>query len=133
MKLTTHSEYGLLALIYICRAKGKGHIPLSKIARVQKLPVKYMEHLMQAMCHAGYLSSLRGKSGGYQLMRPANKITIAEIIRLFDGPLAPTESVSTYFYKSTPIEKEKRLLGLMQKIRDYIVNTLENTTIADVL
>lgn len=131
MKLTTHSEYGLLALLYICRSRGKEYIPMSEIAEAQDLPIKYMEHLMQAMCRAGYLTSSRGKYGGYVLNRPADKITIAEIIRLFDGPLAPTESVSQYFYKSTPIEKEKKLLGLMRAIRDHIANKLEHTTMAD--
>ena len=133
MKLTTHSEYALLAILNIARSKDKGSIPLSKIALEQKLPVKYMEHLMQAMCRAGYLTSTRGKKGGYRLARPAGKISLAEIIRLFDGPLAPTESVSTYFYRSTPLSKEKKLLGVMQKIRDYIARSLETTTIADVL
>ena len=130
MKLTTHSEYGLLALIYICRSKDEGYIPLKKIAAGQRLPLKYMEHLMQAMCRAGYLTSSRGKQGGYLLNRPADKITIAEVVRLFDGPLAPTESVSRYFYKPTPIEKEKKLLGLMRDIRNQIAKKLEKTTVA---
>ncbi len=133
MKLTTHSEYALLAILNIARSKEMGYIPLSRIAKEQKLPVKYMEHLMQAMCRAGLLTSSRGKQGGYCLAKPARKISIAEIIRLFDGPLAPTESVSTYFYRTTPLSKEKKLLGLMQKIRDYIAKTLETATIADVL
>ncbi|MDD5226560.1 MAG: Rrf2 family transcriptional regulator [Candidatus Omnitrophica bacterium] len=133
MKLTTRSEYVFLAILSIARSKEKGYISLSKIAKEQKLPVKYMEQLMQTLCRSGYLSSSRGKEGGYRLAKPARKITLAEIIRLFDGPLAPTESVSTYFYRLTPLSKEKRLLGVMQKIRDYISDTLEKSTIADVL
>ena len=133
MKLTTHSEYGLLALLYICRSSKneKELIPLSEIAKAQKLPRKYMEHLMRAMCRNGYLVSGRGKNGGYRLSRPANTVSVAEIVRLFDGPLAPTGSVSRYFYKPTPIEKEKKLLGLMRDIRDLIAKKLENTTVAD--
>lgn len=131
MKLTTHSEYGLLALLYICRSRAKRPLPLSEIAEAQDLPVKYMEHLMQALCRAGFLNSTRGKYGGYVLGRPADQITVAEIVRLFDGALAPTGSVSKYFYKSTPIEKEKKLLTLMQEIRDQIAKRLERTTLAD--
>lgn len=133
MRLTTHSEYGLLALLYICRSKGRECVALSEIARKQNLPLKYMEHLMQALCRAGYLTSKRGKSGGYYLNRPASEVTVAEIVRLFDGPLAPTESVSKYFYRSTPIEKERKLLGLMREIRNYIAKKLEKTTIADMV
>ena len=133
MKLTTHSEYALLAIFNIARSKEKGYIPLSQIAQEQKLPVKYMEHLMRAMCQAGYLASSRGRNGGYRLAKPANKIVIAEIIRLFDGALAPTTSVSTYFYKPTPLSKEKKIIKLLQKIRDYISDMLETTTLEDVL
>jgi len=133
MKLTTHSEYALLAILNIARSKEKGCIPLSQIVKEQKLPAKYMEHLMRAMCRAGYLASSRGKQGGYRLAKSAGKITIAEIIRLFDGALAPTSSVSTYFYKPTPLSKEKKILGLMRKIRNYISDVLEATTLADVL
>jgi Rrf2 family transcriptional regulator, cysteine metabolism repressor len=61
------------------------------------------------------------------------KITLAEVIRLFDGALAPTESVSKYFYESTPIEKEKSLLKVFKNIRDYVSEKLEHTTIADVM
>jgi len=132
MRLTTYSEYGLLALLYICRSKEEGYIPLQKIAKEQKMPLKYLEHLMQTLCRNGYLTSRRGKNGGYRLNRPADQVTVAEIVRLFDGPLAATESVSEYFYKSTPIEKEKKLLGLFRDIRDYTAKKLEGTSLAEV-
>ena len=61
----------------------------------------------------------------------AASISLAEIIRLFDGALAPTESVSKYFYEPTPIEKEKGLVKVFRKIRDYVSDTLEGTTLAD--
>jgi len=133
MKLTTHSEYALLAILNIARSKETGYIPLSKIAKEQKLPTKYMEHLMRAMCRAGYLASSRGKQGGYRLAKPAGKITIAEIVRLFDGALAPTTSVSTYFFKPTPLSTEKKVIRLMQKIRDYVSDMLEATALTDIL
>jgi DNA-binding IscR family transcriptional regulator len=53
-------------------------------------------------------------------------------VRLFDGALAPTESVSKYFYESTPIEKEKKLMAVFKEVRDYIAEKMERTTLADV-
>jgi Rrf2 family protein len=76
---------------------------------------------------------VEGQHGGYRLARPARQISIAEVIRLFEGALAPTESVSKYFYESTPIEKERKLLKLFKGIRDYVSERLEHTTLADVL
>ena len=84
------------------------------------------------MKRAGYVISAKGQLGGYRLAKAANKITIGEVVRLFDGALAPTESVSKYFYRATPIKKEKKLLNVFKLIRDFISDKLENTTIADV-
>lgn len=66
------------------------------------------------------------------MAKSPDKISLAEITRLFDGALAPTESVSKYFYTPTPIEKERGLLALFKEVRDCIAAKMENTTLADV-
>ena len=66
------------------------------------------------------------------LAKPANKISLAEMIRLSDGALAPSESVSEHFYEPTPIEKERNQIGVFKDIRDYVSAKLEHTTLADV-
>lgn len=133
MKLTTRSEYGLLALIYLARHEGEGYISIETIAKAQGIPPKFLEQLMLALKRARFLKSVKGQKGGYQLAKKPNQISLAEVIRLFDGALAPTESVSENFYESTPIEKEKRLTKVFKDIRDYISNKLEKITIADVV
>jgi Rrf2 family protein len=132
MKLTSKSEYALLALIYLARCKVGNFVPVHEIAAAQGIPPKFLEQILLILKRAKYLRSLRGQAGGYSLAKPAEQIHLAEIIRLFDGALAPTESVSSYFYESTPIEKEQSLMALFRDIRDYISRTLENTTLADV-
>ena len=69
----------------------------------------------------------------FKAARAASAISLAEIIRLFDGALAPTESVSKYYYESTPIEREKKLVKVLLNIRDHIANKLEKTTIANMV
>lgn len=132
MKLTTRSEYGLLALIYLARHQDQGFISIETIAKAQSIPPKFLEQLMLALKRAHFLRSAKGQKGGYQLAKKPNQISLAEVIRLFDGALAPTESVSENFYESTPIEKEKRLSKVFKEIRDHVSNKLEKTTIADV-
>jgi Rrf2 family cysteine metabolism transcriptional repressor len=132
MKLTSRSEYALLALVYLNRHNTGGFVSVETIALAQDIPPKFLEQILLALKRAKYLRSAKGQHGGYRLAKPANKITLAEVIRLFDGALAPTESVSQYFYESTPIEKEKSLIRVFKKIRDYVSDKLENTTIADV-
>jgi len=132
LKLTSRSEYALLALIHLARAEESEYVPALSIAEAQGLPPKFLEQILLALKRGRLVKSLRGKQGGYQLARPANKISLAEIIRLLDGALAPTDSVSRYFYMPTPVEREKRLLRVFKEIRDVVSAQLEKTTLADV-
>lgn len=131
MRLTTRSEYALLALVYLARRQAEGFIPVETIAQAQGIPPKYLEQILLVLKRARYVRSSKGKNGGYRLAKPAHEINLAEIIRLLDGALAPTESVSEYFYESTPIEREKNLVAVFRKIREFIAQTLEQTTLAD--
>ncbi len=133
MKLTTRSEYALLALVHLARHKEEGFISIETIAKAQGIPPKFLEQLMLALKRAHFLRSTKGQHGGYALFKEPDQITLAEVIRLFDGALAPTESVSENFYESTPIEKEKKLTRVFKDIRDYTSQKLEKTTIADVV
>jgi Rrf2 family protein len=133
MKLTSRSEYALLALVYLARRNAEGYVSVETIAGAQNIPQKFLEQIMLTLKHARYVRSSKGQHGGYCLARPADKITLAEIIRLLDGALAPTESVSRYFYESTPIEREKPILKVLKDIRDYIAEKMESTSIADVV
>ncbi|HZQ08320.1 MAG TPA: Rrf2 family transcriptional regulator [Anaerolineae bacterium] len=133
MKLTSRSEYALLALVYLARQDPDDYVSVEAIAKNQKIPPKFLEQIMLALKHGRYVHSVKGQHGGYRLAKAPDKITLAEVIRLFDGALAPVESVSKYFYESTPIEKEKKLIHVFKKIRDMIAETLETTTLADVL
>ena len=133
MKLTSRSEYALLALVYLARQTGPEAIPVHAIAAAQGIPEKFLEQILLALKRARYLRSAKGKGGGFRLARKPADISLADIIRLFDGALAPTESVSRYFYESTPIEKEKRLLAVFRDLRDLIARRMEQTTLADVV
>ena len=114
MKLTTRSEYALLALVYLARHKNTGFISIETIANAQEIPAKFLEQLMLALKRAHFLHSTKGQHGGYALAKEPDQITLAEVIRLFDGALAPTESVSENFYEHTPIEKEKKFNQSLQ-------------------
>jgi Rrf2 family cysteine metabolism transcriptional repressor len=133
MKLTSRSEYALLALVHLARQDAAEYVSVENIAKTQKIPAKFLEQIMLALKNGRYVHSVKGQHGGYRLAKPPDKISLAEVIRLFDGALAPTESVSKYFYESTPIEKEKNLMKVFKRIRDMLADTLETTTIADVM
>ena len=132
MKLTARSEYALLALICLARHQGKQPLNGEAIAREQGIPPKFLQQILFALKRAHYVYSTKGQRGGYRLAKRPGEICLAEIVRLFDGALAPTQSVSEYFYEATPIEREAGLLKVFREIRDHVARKLERTTLADV-
>lgn len=133
MKLTTKSEYLLLALIYLARHKEDKFVKIEDICFQYDIPKKYLEQLFLVLKQNRYIRTKRGAHGGYQLVKPADKISVAEVTRLMDGALAPTESVSRYFYSHTPLEKEKKIIEVLKDIRDYVSNKLEKIKIEDLI
>ncbi|NVM02642.1 MAG: Rrf2 family transcriptional regulator [Candidatus Helarchaeota archaeon] len=133
MKLTVRSEYALLALIYLSKNYKKRLIKIEEIAKEQRIPKKYLEQILLILKRSGYLRSKRGAKGGYKLAKSPEDINIAEIVRLMDGPIAPVESVSKYFYEPTPIEKNEKLRKLMSEIRKLVADKLEETSFSDLL
>ncbi len=132
MKLTYRGEYALLALLHLARESGR-IVPIEVIASTQKIPRKYLEQILLILKRGGYVKSTRGKAGGYTLALSPGKISVAEIVRLFEGPIAPTTSVSRYFYSESPIEVERSLVKLFKEVRDLVSTKLEKTKLKDLL
>lgn len=133
MKLTTKSEYTLLGLIYIARHENKGFVKIEDICSHYDISKKYLEYLLSMLRQNRFIKTRRGASGGYKLAMPAEKISIAQVIRLMDGALAPTLAVSKYFFEHTPLEREKKVMRIFKEIRDYISNKVENLKISDLI
>jgi len=133
MKLTTKSEYSLLALIYIARHGDKRYVRVDEICSHYDIPRKYLEHLLLILKQNRYLRARRGVGGGYKLALPPGRITVAAVIRLMDGALAPTESVSRYFFAHTPLEREKKIMAVLKDLRDYISKRLEHLRLSDLV
>ena len=133
MKLTTKSEYLILALIYLTRHEKRGFIKIEDICSEYNIPKKYLEQLFCILKYNRYIKTKRGSSGGYRLSVSPKKLSIAQVIRLVDGALAPTESVSKYFHSNTPLEKERKTLKIFKEIREYISSRMENLTFSDLV
>ena len=137
MKLSKRGEYALRALIDLGIAERLGQ-PLLRtrdLAEKERIPVRFLEQILCQLKEAGYLKSLRGKRGGYLLARKQADITIGEVARLIDGPLAPIRCVSQTAYErcSCPDEKHCGLRILMEDVRAAIAGILDRHTLADVV
>ncbi len=132
MKLTTKSEYSLLALIFMARHNDR-YVKAAEICGEYDMPKKYLGSLLDILKKNGFLKAMRGSEGGYRLAKQPRSISAAMIIRLMDGALASTESVSVHFYSETPLQKERKVTDLLRMIRDYTAQILEGTSLEDLV
>ena len=137
MKLSKRGEYALRALIDfgVAQAIGRPMLQVSELAAKEDLPIKFLEQILMQLKAAGYLESRRGKHGGYLLARPPENISIGQVARLIDGPLAPIACVSQTAYErcTCPDEEHCGLRMLMLDVRNAISNILDRYTLADVV
>ena len=131
MNVSTKSEYGLRALIYLAGSRDGRAIPAREIAERWKVPIKYLEQILKTLKEAGLIEGQVGVAGGYRLRRPASLITAGEVIRVLDGRLAPMGCVSAYDYEPCEFEPTCGLKTLWAKTRAAMLGVLDQTTIAD--
>ena len=137
MKLSKKGEYALRALIDlgIAAEVGRPLVQVSELAEKERIPVKFLEQIMQLLKEEGFVESRRGKFGGYRLARPAAKITVGSVVRVIDGPLAPIGCVSHSAYEkcSCPDEVHCGLRMLMLDVRNAIAGILDRYSLDDVV
>ena len=136
MRLSKRGEYGLRAMIDLASwTQERNLVPIKEIAEREHIPVKFLEQILLTMKNAGLVSSRMGASGGYYLARPTDQITLGQIIRLLDGPLAPIRCVSQMAYEpcSCPDETSCGLRSVMFEVRNAISDILDHKTLADVV
>ncbi len=131
MNISTKSEYGLRALIYLASNNDREVIPAREIAEKWSVPVKYLEQILKTLKEAGIVTSQVGIGGGYRLARSAALITTGEVIRELDGRLAPMGCVSSYDYEPCEFENACGLKTLWARARAALIGVLDQTTLAD--
>ncbi len=135
MRLSKRGEYGLRAMIELASHKGEnGVVQIRDLAESQQIPAKFLEQILLTLKNAGLLNSKLGAGGGYYLARPPEEITLGQIVRVLDGPLAPIRCVSQMAYEpcGCPDEKTCGLRLIMLDVRNAIAAILDSTTLADV-
>src|ERR1700677_2712969 len=138
MRLSKKGEYAVRALIEIgfeASNRPNSLIQISTVAQRTNIPEKFLEQILLALRNGGVLKSKRGVEGGYSLARPATEITLGEVIRLLDGPLAPIACVSKSAYEpcSCPDEETCGLHIAMRQVRDAIAEILDNYYLSRVI
>ena len=135
MKLSKRGEYGLRTLQDLTVHSPDVPVSTKELAQRNNIPYKFLEQILLVLKHGRIVSSKKGPRGGYYLARPPEDITLAEVVRLLDGPLAPISCVSESAFEpcGCPDMEMCGLRKVMQRVRDVVAEMMENTTLADLV
>jgi Rrf2 family protein len=133
MKLSQKTDYALRTLFTLVEHYGRGPIPVRELARRNDIPKKFLEHILLDMKARGWVDSIAGKRGGYLLSKPPEKITMGQIVRYFDGVLAPIACVSSSAYERCTQESVCRFRRVLLGIRNVTSRMMDEATLASVM
>ena len=132
--LTNKGKYGLKAMVHLSGLAPGALAQVQDMADTNNIPKKFLDQILSELRNAGLVFSKKGKGGGYALARPATQITVGQIVRVLDGPLAPIQCASVTAYRSCDDcadEKVCTVRLVMVKARNAIAEVLDNHTLAD--
>ncbi|MDE3252810.1 MAG: Rrf2 family transcriptional regulator [Bacteroidota bacterium] len=131
--LSKKTQYAFKALTYMAERKKEGPMLIAEIAKKKRIPLKFLENILLELKKAGLLDSKKGKGGGYFFKQDPEKIRLAQVMRLIEGPIALLPCVSLNFYEKCKDCDEKKcgLNKVMIQVRDNTLLILENKTVND--
>jgi Rrf2 family protein len=132
MRVSKRTDYALRALFTLVDHYRGAPIPIRELARRNDVPKRFLEQIMLDLKAQGWVDSTAGIRGGYVLARSPEKITMGEVVRHFDGVLAPIECVSVTGYKRCSQEPVCRFRRVFLDARNYIAGVMDRATLAEV-
>lgn len=136
MMLSKKSKYGLRAILALARQSSQQPVLIAALAEQERIPKKFLEQILLELRNSGLLGSKKGKGGGYFLNRLPDAITLGDVIRALEGPLAPVPCVSRMAHRTCDECADETTCGLrdvMQEVRDATNTILDHTTLTEVL
>ena len=132
MRVSKRTDYALRALFTLVDHYGGQPIPIRELARRNDAPKRFLEQIMLALKSQGWVDSSAGIRGGYFLAKNPTKITMGEVVRHFDGILAPIDCVSVTGYQRCSQESVCRFRRVFFDARNYVANLMDRMTLAEV-
>jgi Rrf2 family protein len=132
MRVSRKTDYALRALFTLVDHYGGTPIPIRELARRNDVPKRFLEQIMLALKSQGWVESTAGIRGGYVLAKNPEKITMGEVVRYFDGILAPIDCVSVTGYQRCTQESLCRFRRVFFDARNYVADLMDRSTLADV-
>ncbi|MZP30983.1 Rrf2 family transcriptional regulator [Heliobacterium undosum] len=131
MKLSTKGQYGVRAMFELAMQYGQGPVSLKLVAERQDISEHYLEQIIAGLRKAGLVNSIRGAQGGYVLAREPAEITVGDIIRVLEGPVAPVDCVNDDIPERCTRASQCISKRVWAKVRDSIEQVIDSITLAD--
>jgi len=132
MRISKKTDYALRALFTLVEEEGKGPVSIRELARRNDVPKRFLEQIMLHLKAKGWVESLPGVRGGYRLARKPSQITMGEVVRYFDGILAPIGCVSVSGYERCTQESTCRFRRVFLDARNYVTFLMDRSTLESV-
>lgn len=132
--ISQKAKYALRALVALCKVPAGESLMISEISRERAIPKKFLEQILLELKRAGIVTSQRGRTGGYALLRAPEEITFGEVLRLIDGPIAPLPCLSKLFYRrceDCQDEGSCEVRHVFARVAEATRGVLDSTTLAD--
>jgi Rrf2 family protein len=131
VRVSAKTDYALRAALELAAAPDEKPVKGERIATAQKIPLRFLENILMQLRHAGLVESRRGADGGYRLARPAADVTLADVIRAIDGPLAGVSGARPETLDFSGVAEPMRDVWIA--VRASLRGVLEGVTLADVV
>jgi Rrf2 family protein len=132
MRVSRRTDYALRALFTLVDHYGGAPIPIRELARRNDVPKRFLEQIMLDLKSQGWVDSVSGVRGGYVLGKSDDKITMGQVVRYFDGILAPIDCVSVTGYTRCSQEPVCRFRRVFFDARNFVASLMDRATLADI-
>ena len=133
MKVSHRGLYALRAMVFLAQKHSQGLASVQEIAAAEGIPVKFLESILATLRNARFVTSTRGRLGGYRLYHAPSEILVGDIVRLVDGPLAPFSDARGLSARVASETRHPALFDLLLDVRNAAASILDHTSLADLL
>ena len=133
MNVSQKCQYALRAVFELSRPPRQRPVRTSEIAEAQAIPPRFLELILRELKRGGFVESRRGARGGYLLLGQPDRVTVGEVIRFVDGPVALVKCITESEQADCPIYGGCAFIGMWRRARDAVNHVFDNTTFQDLL
>lgn len=133
MMISQKCQYALRSVFELACRLGQGPVRIADIAEAQAIPPRFLEVILGQLKQSGFVASRRGAEGGYMLARPAESISMGDVIRFVDGPIAPVKCVQDGEHRECPLDGDCVFLDVWKRVQQVTTEIYDQTTMGDLV